>query len=199
MALWADAEFFIDISNVNLYEGEKALGIKVGKSTIDLKAYDNCTAEGMGTAVGNGEIQASMVDKEARRKAMSSGAERASEKLLCLCQKYIADWCQNGAPFLLRFYKCGTYRTLRKLKDKLKNDPRFGGQMRIVSAADYSNLDVTFKGTADDLADAVLDFADAIPELQGLDVRLFYGRQVSFAMPGVSIPEAKEIERVRTK
>ncbi len=189
MALWADAEFFIDISKVNLYEGEKALGIKVAKSTIDLKAYDNCTAEGMGTAVGNGEAQPDMIANEARRRAMDSGTEKACEKLLYLSQKYISEWCQNGAPFLLRFYGCGSYRTLKKLKNKLKDDPRFGGQMRIVLAEDYANFDVTFKGTADELADAVIDYADEIPELNGLDVKLFYGRQISFAMPGVSIPE----------
>ena len=197
LAFLADAEFFINIHNVIISEEEKAMGIKAIKATVDTKGYDNCTSEGLGTAVGEGDWQLSTDRLEAQRKAVDGAIYNAGEKNLYLTLKYLGEWCNNGAPFELRFYGA-TYRTIRKLKKKLLSDPDFGGQCQIVAAGDYVKMSgITFKKTADELVDKILDYAEAIPELSTIDLKLLYGRQMSFALPGVSVPEATEKAKIK--
>ncbi len=196
LAFLADAEFFISIHNVIIREEEKAMGIKAIKATVDTKSYDNCTAEGLGTVVGEGDFQLSTDRLEAQRKAVDGAIYNAGEKNINLILKYLGEWCNNGAPFELRFYGT-TYKIARKLKDKILQDPDFGGQREVVAAGGYIKMGVTFKKIADELVDKILDYAEAIPELSTLDLKLLYGRQASFALPNVSVPEAKEKARIK--
>ncbi len=192
LAFLADAEFFISIHNLIIREEPKAMGIMAIKATVDTKSYDNCTAEGLGTVVGEGDWQVGTDRLEAQRKAIDGAIYNAGEKNISLILKYLGEWCNNGAPFELRFYGT-TYKTARKLKDKIFNDPDFGGQREVVAAGDYIKMGgITFKKIADELVDKILDYAEAIPELSALDLKLLYGRQLSFALPGASVPEAKE-------
>jgi len=193
MAVEANVPVFWELSNVAVTNRSMGVGgVEASEATVDIKAYDTYTAEGMGTAVGRGEPVAEYIGADASRSAMDKGVQAAAEKLLYQMTKYLGDWVLNGKPYLLRFYGISSYKTLRKLKDELKKDLRFGGQMEIVSAKDYSQMDITFKGAADELADATLDYAAKIPELAPLDVVGFFKNQVNFALPGANVPpEAK--------
>jgi hypothetical protein len=160
------------------------------EASVDLEAYDAHTAEGMGAMAGKGEPAAQYTDEDARRNAIESAVERAAEKLLFQMNVQMADWLLNGKPYSLRFYGIKSYKDLAKMKTELKNDPRFGGQMEIASAQDYAQLDITFKGAADELADAVvLEYAPKFPEFRDLDVVGFFKNQINFALPGANVPK----------
>ncbi|NJM94202.1 MAG: hypothetical protein HC842_05665, partial [Cytophagales bacterium] len=97
----------------------------------------------------------------------------------------------NGTPYELRFYSAGTFRDFRSLVTLLKSDGSFGGDIQITSLTDYSKLNCTFKDTPDNLANKVLDYSDQVPTFKAkvMDVKLLYGRQVSFAPQNVVIPQ----------
>jgi hypothetical protein len=101
----------------------------------------------------------------------------------------------NGTPYEIRFYSFGTFRDLRELRQKLKADNNFGGEMEIQGADNFQKLSLTFKKTPDDLADKILDISDEIPAMKAkrLDVKLIYGRQISFAPSNVSVPELQGV------
>jgi hypothetical protein len=145
----------------------------------------------MGVANVGGEPATAYSGGDAARGAIDKAMEQAGDQLLYQMNKKLGDWLLNGKAYLLRFYGVASYKVLRKLKDALKTDPRFGGEMEIVSTKDYSQFDLTFKGAADDLADATLDYAEKLPELAAIDVVGFFKNQVNFGMPGVAVPSAE--------
>jgi len=192
MAVDANVPVFWELSRVVVPERDMGVGgIVSAEATVDIKAYDTYTAEGMGTAVAKGEPSTEYASGDASRGAMDKAMQLAGDKLLYQMSQKLGDWLLNGKPYLLRFYGVESYKTLRKLKDALKTDQRFGGEMEIVASKNYSQFDLTFKGAADDLADATLDYAEKIPELAAIDVVGFYKNQVNFALPGVTVPQAE--------
>jgi hypothetical protein len=201
LAFAAGVPVFWELAPVELESREMGVGgIVAAQATVGLKAYDTYTAEGMGSAIANGEPAAGYSGASAGRSAVEAGVLGAADKLLFQMNRYLGDWMLNGKPYLLRFYGVSSYKALRGLKEQLKKDARFGGQMEVVSAKNYSQFDITFKGSADDLADAVLDYAEAESGLGGLDVVGFYKNQVNFALPGVEVPlEERGVLAVPTK
>ncbi|MCX6841640.1 MAG: hypothetical protein NTX53_05095 [candidate division WOR-3 bacterium] len=192
MAVDANVPVFWELSRVVVPERDMGVGgIVTAEATVDIKAYDTYTAEGMGTAVAKGTPAAEYNGGDASRGAMDKAMEQAGDKLLYQMTQKLGDWLLNGKPYLLRFYGISSYKVLRKLKDALKEDPRFGGEMEVVSTKDYSQFDLTFKGAADDLADVMLDLVEKIPELAAIDVAGFFKNQVNFALPGVAVPQAE--------
>jgi hypothetical protein len=192
MAVQANVPVFWELSRVVVTQRDMgAGGIVTAEATIDVKAYDTYTAEGMGVANVGGEPATAYSGGDAARVAIDKAMEQAGDQLLYQMNKKLGDWLLNGKAYLLRFYGVASYKVLRKLKDALKTDPRFGGEMEIVSTKDYSQFDLTFKGAADDLADATLDYAEKIPELAAIDVVGFFKNQVNFGMPGVVVPSAE--------
>ena len=194
LAFLADAEFFINISNIVINQKEKGLGTTAMKATIDTKSFDNCTAEGLGTVVGEGDWVLGTDIIELKRKAIDGAIYNAGEKNISLILKYLGEWCNNGAPFELRFYGI-KYKEGRKLKEKILSDPDFGGQLEIVSAGGYIKMGgITFKKLPYELPDRILDYAESVG-ISNLDLKLLYGRQASFAIEGVRVQEAEEKER----
>lgn len=194
MAVQADVPVFIELDQVDVTE--RSMGGQLNwtgaSAIIDASAYDTYTAEGLGSAVGKTDSE--VVDKDAvlaRCEALDPAAYWAVDKVVFQMMPKLGDWALNGKPYLLRVYGAGSYKSVRALKDSLKNDSRFGGQLEVVSAQDYSQFDLTFKGAADELADAVLDYCARIPALAAIDVAGFYKNQVNFALPGAKVPEAE--------
>jgi len=192
MAVDANVPVFWELSRVVVPERSMGVGgIVSAEATVDVKAYDTYTAEGMGTAVAKGEPAAEFTSGDAARSAMDRAMQQAGDKLFYQMSQKLGDWLLNGKPYLLRFYGVASYKVLRKIKEAIKSDPRFGGEMEIVSAKDYGQFDLTFKGAADELADATLDYAEKIPELAAIDVVGFFKNQVNFGLPGVAVPVAE--------
>lgn len=192
IAFAADAEFYIEISRINVEVNKRALNIYACDVSADLKLYDAGTAEGITSIVCRSEnTHVAYNEVDAIRSAIDDAVKNGMDKLLYVGVRRFGDWLNNGYPYLLRFYGTGGYRVLRRLKDMLRRDPHFGGEMDIKSVRNFHELNITFKKTADECADAVLDYAERIPELSGLDVRLFIFNQINFAMPGASVPQPK--------
>jgi hypothetical protein len=87
-------------------------------------------------------------------------------------------------------HEVSSMKDLRELRNKLKADPTFGGQLELTSVNNYSKLICTYKNKGDDMADKVLDICDGIPTLvdKKIDVKLIYGRQISFAPQSYVVP-----------
>jgi hypothetical protein len=196
LGLKADAQFIIFIKKIGLTTKSEAFDTRTStKVTIEVKAYDNCTAEGLGTVVlespfkssQSGGIQAGIAD----------ALKNNLDTLMSVFNSYIGTWVNSGTPYELRFYSCGTYRDFRDLRTKLKADNDFGGDMEIVSMENFTKLNCTFKKKPDELADKILDYADQIEALKAkvLDVRFIYGRQINFAPQNVVVPELQEQQK----
>jgi hypothetical protein len=188
----ADAQFIIRISKITVTSKSEAFDTRnSSKIIIEAKAYDNCTAEGLGTVIMESAWNSSRDAKGSVTAGITQAINDNVEKLLGVFNSYIGDWVNNGTPFELRFYASGSFRDFRDLRTKLKADANFGGQLEVVAFDNYSKLNCTFRKKPDELADVVLDYADQVPFFKDkqMDVRLIYGRQISFAPRAQKIPE----------
>jgi hypothetical protein len=191
LGIMADAQFIIQVSGINVSSRSEAFETRTAsRVSIVTKAYDNCTAEGLGTVSLDSEWKSSRNSSDAKRSGISEAVERSIDQLLEKFTAYIGDWVNNGTPFELRFYQTGTFRDFRDLRNKLRAEPAFGGQMEITSVNNYTRLNCTFRKRADDLADKILDISDEIPTLAAkrLDVKFIYGRQINFAPSDFIVP-----------
>jgi hypothetical protein len=202
LAIMADAQFIIQIKNLVINETSEAFDTRTKVSVgLEVKAFDNCTGEGLGTVILNSHETTSVEDQRAKKTAVASAIDADADKLLETFATYIGNWINNGTPFELRFYNAGGFRELRSLRTSLKKDLSFGGEMEIVGAEDFQKLNCTFKKKPDELADKVLDVSDEIPDwkAKNLDVKYIYGRQISFApksykIPGNIVPETEKTQ-----
>ncbi len=192
LGLKADAQFIIFIKNVRITSRSEAFDTRTSSQiVIECKAYDNCTAEGLGTVILESDWKSGREQGTQVLTGISEAIELDFINLLGTFTRYIGSWANNGTPFELRFYHTGTYRELRSLRSKLQSDSDFGGDMEIVSFDNFTKLNCTFKNRPDQLADKILDYADAIPELavKKLDVKFIYGRQINFAPSSFTLEE----------
>jgi hypothetical protein len=191
LGIMADAQFIILLSDITSSTIMGAFDIPRGtKVSIAAKAFDNCTAEGLGTVILESSSTPISGQTSDTRGAIGNAVENGFQNLMGMFTGYIGGWVNNGTPFELRFYNTGSFRDLRDLRNKLKEDKSFGGDLQITSVMNYTKLNCTFTSKSDDLADKILDIADAIPSLAKLrlDVKMIYGRQISFAPQNYIIP-----------
>lgn len=195
LGMLADAQFIILIKRASINTRSEAFDTRSSsRVALEVKAYDNCTAEGLGTVLMESDWKNAREADAAIRTGIQEAITKDLDKLLKVFNSYIGDWVNNGTPFELRFYQTGTFRDFRELRTKIKSDTDFGGQMEITSVNNFTKLNCTFKNSADDLAFKILDYADAIQGFKEkvLDVKLIYGRQISFAPQRVIVPELKK-------
>lgn len=193
LGMKADAQFIILISNISLTSVEEGYR-PVTKVMIEAKAYDNCTAEGLGTITLEADAKSGEDPKSTKMLGVKEAVNNGFTKLLYLFNQYIGNWVNNGTPFEIRFYSIGTFRDFRELRNKMLADNKFGGQLEIVSLDNFTKLNLTFRDRPDELAYKILDYADLIPEFKSkvLDVKLIYGRQINFAPQKVKVPELQQ-------
>jgi len=195
IGMMADAQFIIFISKISISSRSEAFDTRsASKITIEARAYDNCTAEGLGTISIESDWKSSRDSKTGINDGVKEAISNNFTKLMYLFNSYIGNWVNNGTPYELRFYSIGTFRDFRDLREKMLSDSKFGGQLEILSFNNYTKLNLTFKDKPDVLAYKILDYADAIPEFKSkvLDVKLIYGRQINFAPRTVSVPELQQ-------
>jgi hypothetical protein len=197
MGIMADAQFLIVVSDITTSQKEGQFGTRsLNKVNVICKTYDNCTGEGLGTVILESGWKTSADNRAAVAEAIDSGMV----KLLNTFTGYIGNWVNNGTPYEIRLYQMGTFRDLRELRTKLKNDPNFGGELELTSVNNYTKINCTFKKKPDDLADKVLEYSDEIATMapQKIDVKLIFGRQISFAPQSYVIPNAVKVETTPT-
>lgn len=192
LGMMADAQFIILLRSVKVQSRSEAFDTRTAAQIIiEAAAYDNCTAEGLGTIVLESDWNSSRELSAAKNTGITQAIEKHMPRLLGVFNSYMGEWVNNGTPFELRFYSTGTFRDFRELRRKIVEDPNFGGQIEVVAFNNYTKLNVTFRDRPDDLAYRILDYADEIPTLRDrlLDVKLIYGRQINFAPQKTNVPE----------
>lgn len=195
LGLMSGAQFIILLDNIKIDTKLENHDTQESKMYyVDVKTYDNCTAEGLGNVSLSSDWINTYEDNYQNR-SLDAALAKDFDKLLLTFNTYIGEWINNGTPYELRFYSSGTYRNFMSLKNKLKEDSDFGGQMEIVNVNNYTKINVTFKKLPDELTDKVLTYADEIPVFKEkvLDVKLLYGRQINFAPQNVIVPELQNI------
>jgi len=202
LGLMSGAQFIINISNLIADRKSEQFDTRTSaKISMQVKAYDNCTAEGLGTMVFESSRNSSADAASIFGTGISEAVNKNADQLIGRFITYIGNWVNNGTPYELRFYNVGTYRDFRDLKGKMKEISQFGGDMEIVSVNNYTKLNCTFKKKPDELADKVLDLADQIPALKDkvLDIKLIYGRQINFAPRNAIVPQLQVVESTGEK
>ncbi len=192
LGMMADAQFIIFINRVNVQSRSEAFDTRTSsKVSLEVRAFDNCTAEGLGTIILESDWKSSRDTQSTIIEGIGDAVSNHFDRLLAVFTGYIGDWVNNGTPFELRFYSTGSFRDFRELRRKIINDPNFGGQIEVVAFNNYTKLNVTFRDRPDDLAYRILDYADEVPNFKNklLDVKLIYGRQINFAPSGIRVPE----------
>jgi hypothetical protein len=199
LGLFADAEFLVSIKSMKIILEDKAVGTSA-RVILEAITYDNCTAEGLGTVVLEGDAKLSKDPSEAIKMSITSAIVNGYPRLMMFFNKKVGTWL-NGSPFELRFYGISSPRALIPLVDKIRNDRNFGGQLNPVQTPGFLKYSLTFKAKSYDMYTKILEYADEIPALKGLqiDAKLQYGRQISFAPTNVVVPEAVERQKVIDK
>jgi hypothetical protein len=196
LGMMANAQFIINVRKINIQSRSGGYVSTDAKVTVEVQAYDNCTAEGLGTIVMESDWMSSRVPKNATMDGLNKAVQGNLGRLLSVFTSYISSWVNNGTPFELRFYSAGTFRDFRDLRRKLVEDPNFGGQIEVVSFNNYTKLIITFRDRPDDLAYRILDYADEVNGFKdkNLDVKLIYGRQINFAPQNTFVPELQHFQ-----
>ena len=198
LGMRAGAQFMIYIKNISTQSRSEAFDTRSSsKVTMAVKAYDNCTAEGLGTILLESKFISGREGDAALKQGIQEAIAQDIDKLLGVFATYIGDWANNGTPFEFRFYQSGTFRDFRDLRGKLKSDPKFGGDFEVVSTENYTKINCTYKEVPDEIAYKVLDYADEVATFKALklDVKYMFGRQINFAPSSVKIasPQASSI------
>ncbi len=199
LGLLSGAEFIILINKIHTNTKEGVFGTHGYKQVvIEAKAYDNCTAEGLGTAILKSGYNTGGDESNMMRKGIGQAIDKEFDKLLAAFTSYIGNWVNNGIPYELRFYQVGSFRDFRNMRNKIKNGHQFAGQIQITNVYNYTKLNCTFKTIPDELAFKILDYADQIEGFKEkkLDVLLFYGRQISFAPQDVVVPGIEKSKNI---
>lgn len=192
------AQFIINIARISADSRSEAFDTRTStRAIVEVHAFDNCTAEGLGTVVMESGRHSSSDAQTALRNGISDAVNKGAGKLLNTFTEYIGKWVNEGTPYELRFYNVGGYRDFRELRNRLKEMSEFGGEMEIVSTDNYTKLNCTYRKKPDELADKILDVADAIPAFRDkqLDVKLIYGRQINFAPRNARVPELEAVNQ----
>lgn len=192
LGMMSDAQFIINLGRISSETKSEYFDTRSNTRVfVEARTYDNCTAEGLGTVVMESGRSSSADKNTGLRSGVNDAITKSADNLLQKFTSYIGDWINNGTPYELRFYNVGTFRDFRELRNKLKAEPMFGGEMEITAVENYTKLICTFKKKPDELADKILDISDAIPAFKEkvLDVKLIYGRQINFAPQNVKVPE----------
>ena len=190
LGMISDAEFLMLIRNVQVRVEQKSAGLYSAKATIEASAYDNCTADGLASTAAEGEWKTLPDKEQAVKKAIQSAVEKCYPQLMQAFTQRLGSWV-NGAPFQIRFYGVKTPRYIIQLIELLHQDADFGGEMQHMLTPNYIRLDFTYKGRPTALYNKLMQYIDQLPELKKLqlDVKIFYGRQLSLAPPKYVIPE----------
>lgn len=192
LGMYADAEFLLLIKKINVRSDEKMNGLYSSKVTIEVTAFDNCTGEGLASLVLEGDWKTLPDKNQSAKAAINSAVEKGFSSLIQSFTTRVAGWI-NGAPYQLRFYGIKSPKTLLPLLQHLQLDSEFGGEMEQLLSQEYIRIDLTYKGKPMLMYEKLMNYIEQVPELKklNLDVKLFYGRQLSLAPLTQPAPKKK--------
>lgn len=195
LGLFADAQFILFIKSITLRTQTKIDNFRDTKVIIEAKAYDNCTAEGLGTVIMESDWKLLSPKMDELHLCFTSAIQKNFDRLFMLFYNRLATWV-HGAPFELRFYGLGGPRNLRELVGSLQKNPAFGGTLEPVMVKDYIRINCNYRLKPFDMYNTVLECADSIPFLKSkaIDAIWQYGRQISFSPKDTLVSDAEQLK-----
>lgn len=184
MGMLADAQMLFEIDKINfdIRQGSGGLPGQT-KAFFDVKVFDNCTGELLGTSpLESGWIMLPNGDA-AQREAVKQAVEKGMVRPLYLFSESMGSWINDGAPYRVRIYNHPggeplTSRDMRQFKNKLTSNSDFGGTFEPNLNNGYFLYNLNFKKRSDQMGDLLMDYADETEALKALkmDVSFQFGR-----------------------
>ncbi len=184
LGMLADAQmlFEIDKINVDFRQGSGGLPGQT-KVFFDVKVFDNCTGELLGTSpLESGWVMLPNADA-AQREAVKQAVEKGMVRPLYLFSESMGSWVNDGAPYRVRIYNQPgaqplTSRDLRPFKNKLTSNSDFGGTFEPNLNNGYFLYNISYKKRSDQMGDLLMDYADETEALKPLkmDISFQFGR-----------------------
>jgi hypothetical protein len=153
------------------------------KVFFDVKVFDNCTGELLGTSpLESGWVMLPNADA-AQREAVKQAVEKGMVRPLYLFSESMGSWINDGAPYRVRIYnqpgaQTLTSRDLRPFKNKLTSNSDFGGTFEPNLNNGYFLYNISYKKRSDQMGDLLMDYADETEALKPLkmDISFQFGR-----------------------
>ena len=153
---------------------------------FDVKVFDNCTGELLGTTpLESGFVMLPNPDA-AQREAVRMAIEKGMVRVLYLFNESMGSWINEGAPYRVRIYNATspalTSRDMRQFKNKLTSNSDFGGTFEPNLNNGYFLYNISYKKRSDQMSDLLMDYADETEALKSLkmDVSFQFGRFICF-------------------
>lgn len=195
LGMLADAQMLVEIDKINLDVRPGAGGMpSQTKAFFDVKMFDNCTGELLGTTPLESGFVMLPDPVAAQREAVRQAVEKGMPRVLYLFNESMGSWINEGAPYRVRIYNTQqpplTSRDMRQFKNKLTSNPDFGGTFEPNLNNGYFLYNLAYKKRSDQMADLLMDYADETTALQPLkmDVSFQFGRFICFTPSGKSEP-----------
>jgi hypothetical protein len=187
MGMLADAQMLFEVDKINIDTRPGSGGMPAQtKVFFDLKVFDNCTGELLGTSPLESGFVMLPDPAAAQREAVRNAVEKGMPRVLFLFGESMGSWVNDGAPYRVRIYNMAnpplTSRDLRAFKNKLTSNPDFGGTFEPNLNNGYFLYNLAFKKRADQMSDLLMDYADETEALKPLkmDVSFQFGRFIAF-------------------
>lgn len=186
LGMLADAQMIFEIDKINV-DFRPGSGGFPGQTKVffDVKVFDNCTGELLGTSpLESGYVMLPNGDA-AQREAVKNAVEKGMVRPLYLFNESMGGWVNEGAPYRVRIYNPNTQltsRDLRSFKNKLTSNPDFGGSFEPNLNSGYFLYNLNYKKRSDQMSDLLMDYADETETLKPLkmDVSFQFGRFICF-------------------
>gem|GEM_PF-484115 len=187
LGMLADAQMIFEIDKINTDFRPGANGIP-GQTKVffDVKVFDNCTGELLGTTpVESGYVMLPN-SEAAQREAVKNAVEKGMVRVLYLFSESMGSWVNDGAPYRVRIYSPSapalTSRDMRSFKNKMTSNPDFGGSFEPNLNNGYFLYNLNYRKRSDQMADLMMDYADETDALKPLkmDVSFQFGRFICF-------------------
>lgn len=206
LGMLADAQMLFEIDKINVDHRAGGGGMP-GQTKVffDVKVFDNCTGELLGTSpLESGFVM--LPDRAAaEREAVRQAVEKGMVRPLYLFSESMGSWINEGAPYRIRIYNTATpplsNRDLRAFRARLTSNSDFGGSFEPNLNNGYFLYNITFRKRPDQMGDLLMDYADETEALKPLkmDVSFQFGRFLCFtpaARPEAAQP-VQDMNRVR--
>ncbi|HPI11966.1 MAG TPA: hypothetical protein PLK63_13070 [Catalimonadaceae bacterium] len=183
LGMLADAQMLFEIDKINV-DFRPGNGQIPGQTKVffDVKVFDNCTGELLGTTpLESGYIMLPDANA-AQREAVKNAVEKGMVRVLYLFNESMGSWINEGAPYRVRIYNTTapplTSRDMRQFKNKLTSNADFGGTFEPNLNNGYFLYNLAYKKRSDQMTDLLMDYSDETEALQPLkmDVSFQFGR-----------------------
>jgi len=183
LGMLADAQMLFEIDKINV-DFRPGTGQIPGQTKVyfDVKVFDNCTGELLGTTPLESGFIMLPDPNAAQREAVKNAVEKGMVRVLYLFSESIGSWINEGAPYRVRIYNATapplTSRDMRAFKNKLTSNADFGGTFEPNLNNGYFLYNLAYKKRSDQMTDLLMDYADETESLKPLkmDVSFQFGR-----------------------